>query len=216
VAAIQGERPDASAIGAIFGEVSRYVAVVVGAFLLFFVVARRAALRALALLGPRVSVFDEEVSSLERVEAVKDSDRVVPHHPNVRYKDIDVWVWGHSHAPSLNRVRAASRDGIAANCGCWLRQVRPVAAHLRAPPVFVPRFVLTHVRVQADPAGLRVELWEHGREAPARLSWIERLAVLGKGSRSPRPRSGLVASMTLARDPRHQELAPPAAPSRCG
>jgi UDP-2,3-diacylglucosamine pyrophosphatase LpxH len=214
IAAFQGEPPDPSGVGAIVAEVGRYVAIVVVTFFLFFVVVRRAALRALTLLGPRASVFDEEVASLDRVEAVKDSDRVVPHHPNVRYRDIDVWVWGHSHAPSLNRVRGASRDGIAANCGCWLRQVRPVSAHFRAPPVFVPRFVLTHVRVHADPAGLRVELWEHARRAPWRLSWIERLAVLGKGSLTPHPRSGLVASLTLARDPRPQEIATPAAAER--
>jgi hypothetical protein len=205
VAAIQSVRPDPSTIQALFLEVGRYVALLVVAFFLFFVIARRAALRAVSMLGPGVSVFDEEVASLERVEALKDNDNVVPHHPYIRYRDIDVWVWGHSHAPSLNWVPRASRDpGIAANCGCWLRQVRPVAAHFRAPPVFVPRFVLTHIRVRLDADGVRVELWDRARRAPWRLTWIERLAILGARDDSAPDGSRLVGSAKMTRNASRQ------------
>jgi hypothetical protein len=67
--------------------------------------------------------------------------------------------------------------------------------------VFVPRFVLTHVRVLADPDGLRVELWEHVRQAPSRLRWIERLAILGtdRGASAASTGTRMIGSARIAR-----------------
>ena len=104
----------------------------------------------------------------------------VPNVRDVAYRDIDVFVWGHSHAPSLTVLEREADTAIAANTGCWLRQLQPVRAHLRAPPIFVSRFVLTHVRVRRVDGGLQTELWEHARQAPQRLLWPERLAILGR------------------------------------
>jgi hypothetical protein len=85
--------------------------------------------------------------------------------------------------------------GVLVNSGCWLTQLQPVPARLRAPPVFVSRFVQTHVRVYRTPVGLEVELWEHPRPARQRPLNAERLAVLGRlpaepdGAGAPRVRA---------------------------
>jgi hypothetical protein len=48
------------------------------------------------------------------------------------------------------------------------------------PPVFVSRFVQTHVRVYRDNGAIQVELWEHPRASPRRLRVAERIAVAGR------------------------------------
>jgi hypothetical protein len=70
--------------------------------------------------------------------------------------DIRVFVSGHTHAPSLTQF---GERGVLVNSGCWLRQLQRVPARLGAPPVFISRFVQTHVRVHRAPAGLEVGLW---------------------------------------------------------
>jgi hypothetical protein len=67
------------------------------------------------------------------------------------------------------------------NSGCWLRQLQPVSPRLKGPPVFVSRFVLTHVRVYVQGSSLRVELWEQPKPAEQRLTRIERLLSWAAG-----------------------------------
>jgi UDP-2,3-diacylglucosamine pyrophosphatase LpxH len=96
--------------------------------------------------------------------------------------EIGVFVSGHTHAPALGHF---GHDGVIVNSGCWLRQLHPVQAHLGMPPVFVSRFVQTHVRVYRASAGLEVEVWEHPRPARQRLLLGERLAILGRLPEEP-------------------------------
>ena len=74
------------------------------------------------------------------------------------------------------------------NSGCWLRQLQPVSPRFKGPPVFVSRFVLTHVRVYVQGSSLRVELWEQPKPAEQRLTRIERL--LSAYRRPPQPPAG--------------------------
>jgi UDP-2,3-diacylglucosamine pyrophosphatase LpxH len=110
--------------------------------------------------------------------------------------DICVFVSGHTHAPSLTEFdRGRGSPGALVNSGCWLRQLQPVAAHLGAPPVYVGRFVQTHVRLSRSSEGIEVELWEHPRPSPQRLRAVERLVTAGRRpveqgeERSPRVRA---------------------------
>jgi Calcineurin-like phosphoesterase len=110
--------------------------------------------------------------------------------------DICIFVSGHTHAPSLTRFNSGSGlHGAIVNSGCWLRQLQPVAARLGAPPVYVGRFVQTHVRLSRGSEGIEVELWEHPRPSPQRLRAVERLAIAGRlpreqgEDRSPRVRA---------------------------
>lgn len=103
--------------------------------------------------------------------------------------EVGVFVSGHTHAPSLTHFRGPTgRQGAIVNSGCWLRQLQPVPARLGVPPVFVSRFVQTHVRVYRDNQTTQVELWERERPVTQRLRAAERLAVAGR--LAPEPDAG--------------------------
>ena len=115
-------------------------------------------------------------------------------------ESIDVFVSGHTHLPSLVELqRSDGEKAVMVNSGCWLRQLQPVSPHLKGPPVFVSKFVLTHVRVYVQGSSLRVELWEHPKPAEQRLTRIERL--LSWNRRPPQPPANakprVLASSTL-------------------
>ena len=75
--------------------------------------------------------------------------------------ELAVFVSGHTHAPAISTLaHADARVTVIVNTGCWLRQLQPVEALLGAPPVFVPTFVHSHVRVRAGLDSLTVELWD--------------------------------------------------------
>lgn len=77
-----------------------------------------------------------------------------------------------------------------------MRQLQPVSPHLKGPPVFVSKFVLTHVRVYVQGSSLRVELWEHPKPAEQRLTRIERLLSLDR--RPPQPPAGSKPRVRMA------------------
>jgi UDP-2,3-diacylglucosamine pyrophosphatase LpxH len=120
--------------------------------------------------------------------------------------EIAVFVSGHTHAPSLTRFRRAN-DGYGAqvNSGCWLSQLQPIGARFGAPPVFVSRFVQTHVRILRHPAEIEVELWEHPRAHSQRLTLSERLVASGRvpaqpgGDLAPRVRQRLAVAAPARR-----------------
>jgi hypothetical protein len=96
-------------------------------------------------------------------------------------RQIDVFVSGHTHAPALSEIRRENGDvAIIVNSGCWLRQLQPIQAHFRGPPVFVSKFVQTHVRVFLRDSAIRVVLWEHLKPARVRLRAAERIWILGR------------------------------------
>jgi hypothetical protein len=60
-----------------------------------------------------------------------------------------------------------------------------VPARVGAPPVFVSRFVQTHVRVYRGDGAIQVELWEDPRPARQRMRVVERLALAGRAPAKP-------------------------------
>ena len=107
--------------------------------------------------------------------------------------------------PAMSELaRADGRRTVIVNTGCWLRQLQPVEARLGGPPVFVPTFVHTHVRVRAGQDGLAVELWDHPRPADRQLPWIERAAIAGRTPAPPPPDAEprLMARSVVARGAR--------------
>jgi hypothetical protein len=109
--------------------------------------------------------------------------------PAVDPTTIDIFVSGHTHLPSFSEVeRPDGRRVVVVNSGCWLRQLQPISPHLKGPPVFVSKFVLTYVLVFAQDGQLRVELWEQPKPAAQSLTRLERL--LSWGRRPPQPPSG--------------------------
>ena len=154
-----------------------------------FLISRRMAVRAASALfalvpgpAPGPARYREDLAIRQLLE----HDRPPPMAGTVSLLEIAVFVAGHTHAPALSKLRRTDgRETVIVNTGCWLRQLRPVEARLGTPPVFVPVFVHTHIRVRSGQAGVEVELWEHPKPAERPLPWIERAAIAGRMPRQP-------------------------------
>jgi UDP-2,3-diacylglucosamine pyrophosphatase LpxH len=156
-------------------------------FALFFLAVRREVRHVSSAVSlkqkPRYSPAD---SSKEKVWSVLRGETSPPMLPSVRPEEIDVFVSGHTHLPSLDELeKPDGRRAVMVNSGCWLRQLQPVSPRLKGPPVFVSRFVLTHVRVYVQGSSLHVELWEQPKPAEQRLTRIEHLLSLGRRPSQP-------------------------------
>ena len=171
----------------LFIDIGFYGLVILLIFAIFFLVVRRMVRRTLATVSlkqkPRYSPAE---SSREKIRSVLKGEAPAPMLSSSRSEEIDVFVSGHTHLPSLDEVeKPDGGKAVMVNSGCWLRQLQPVSPHLKGPPVFVSKFVLTHVRVYLQGSSLRVELWEHPKPAGQRLTRIERL--LSRYRRPPQP-----------------------------
>jgi hypothetical protein len=196
------------ALRPLFLEVAYVLGLLVVAFAVVFLISRRTAARAVSTMAahlpgqaPGPERYREDVAIRELLE----DDRAPPMAGSASPMEIAVFVSGHSHAPALSELaRADGRRTVIVNTGCWLRQLQPVEARLGGPPVFVPTFVHTHVRVRAGQDGLGVELWNHPRPAGRQLPWIERAAIAGRTPDPPPPDAEprLVARSVVARGAR--------------
>jgi UDP-2,3-diacylglucosamine pyrophosphatase LpxH len=185
----------------LFLDVGLFGLVILLIFGIFFLVIRHAIRKTVESVSPggRRRYSPAEVSQ-NSIRNILTGGTGPPMDPDLRPTTVDVFVSGHTHMPSLAEVeRPDGGRAVMVNSGCFLRQLQPVSPHLKGPPVFVSRFVLTHVRVFVQGGQLRVELWEQPRPAGQRLSRIERL--LSWGRRPPQPPRGaeprLVASATM-------------------
>jgi hypothetical protein len=185
----------------LFIDIALFGLVILFIFAIFFLVIRHAVRRTLATVSPRGKPrYSPAEASLEKIREVLSGETKPPMDPAVDPTTIDVFVSGHTHLPSFSEVeRPDGRRAAVVNSGCWLRQLQPVSPHLKGPPVFVSKFVLTYVRVFAHDAQLRVELWEQPKPAAQSLTRLERL--LSWGRRPPQPPAGskprVQASATL-------------------
>ena len=182
----------------LFGEIAWDALLLVTVFVLFFFAIRRTAARLASSFtqpppGERPGGAKDPArpeGSPGEIQGLLTSGRRPPMGRGIRGREIAVFVSGHTHLPSLSRLPGEAGDGaIVVNSGCWLRQLRPVRAHLGGPPVFVPKFAQTHARAYLDGSGVRVELWEHPRPAPYHLRAAERIAILGRLPAQPAPDS---------------------------
>jgi UDP-2,3-diacylglucosamine pyrophosphatase LpxH len=178
-----------------------FLILIVGIFGVFFLVVRHAVHKTLKAVSPGGSPhYSPAEASQRRIRAVLAGEARPPMDPSFDPTTADVFVSGHTHLPSLAETeRPDGSKAVLVNSGCFLRQLQPIAPRLKGPPIFVSRFVLTHVRVFAREGQLRVELWEQPKPAGQTLTRIERLASMGR--RPPQPSAGakprLVASAEL-------------------
>ncbi|MDQ3737131.1 MAG: metallophosphoesterase [Actinomycetota bacterium] len=175
----------------LFLDIAIFFLVILLIFAIFFVVTRRAVRRTLATVSPGGRPrYSPAEASQEKIRAILRGESRPPMNPSLDPTTIDVFVSGHTHLPSLAaEERADGRRAVMVNSGCFLRQLQPVSPHLKGPPVFFSRFVLTHVRVFVQEGALRVELWEQPKPARQRLTRIERLLSLGRRPQGPLPDS---------------------------
>ena len=186
----------------IFVDMSFYALVILVLFAIFFVLVRRALRRTLRTMSPheRTPHYSPAENSVNKVKEILTGDRNPPMNPSLDPTTVDVFVSGHTHLPSVSEMeRPDGRRCVLVNSGCFLRQLQPVSPHLKGPPVFVSKFVLTHVRVFVENEDLRVELWEQPKPARQNLTRIERLVSWGRRPPQPPPDSKprVMASATL-------------------
>ena len=154
-------------------------------FGVFFFVAARATNRVIRTSAARLRGDAEHELIRSRLQAGDP-----PPSSGSLTSEIAVFVSGHTHAPSLTDFDGPTGEhGAQINSGCWLRQLQPVPGRFGAPPVFVSRFVQTHVRVYRDDGAIQVELWEHPRPSPRQLRVMERLAVVSRLPTEPEHRA---------------------------
>jgi hypothetical protein len=173
----------------LFLDIGLFGLVILGIFAIFFLVIRRAVRKTMATVGsggrPRYSPAEASRNKIQEILLGKDKPPMAPDLDPTR---VDVFVSGHTHLPSLTEVeRPDGRRAVMVNSGCFLRQLQPVTARLKGPPVFVSKFVLTHVRVFAHDGQVRAELWEQPKPAQQRLGRIERLLSWGRRPAQPPP-----------------------------
>ena len=175
----------------LFLDIGIFFLVILLIFAVFFLVIHRAVRRTLATVGPGGRPhYSPAEASQEKVRAILRGESRPPMNSSLDPTTIDVFVSGHTHLPSLADVeRPDGRRAAMINSGCFLRQLHPVSPHLKGPPVFVSRFVLTHVRVFAREGVLRAELWEQPKPASQSLTRIERLLSWGRRPQGPLPDS---------------------------
>jgi UDP-2,3-diacylglucosamine pyrophosphatase LpxH len=191
---------DAGSVGALLLELAFDVGVLLLVFAAFLFVAARATNRVIRASTSRVP-GDAEHELIRSRLAAGDP----PPLSGSLTSEIAVFVSGHTHAPSLTDFDAPSGErGAVVNSGCWLRQLQPVPGRAGMPPVFVSRFVQTHVRVCRDGGAIEVELWEHPRPSPRQLRLVERLAVAGRLPDQPEHRAPprVRARASIERSPR--------------
>jgi len=177
------------ALRPLFLELAYVMGLLVAASAVVFLISRRTATHAGSTLA---SGFPGQAPGPERyredvaIRRLLEDDRPPPMAGNASRLEVAVFASGHTHAPAISELtRADGRRTVIVNTGCWLRQLQPVDARLGAPPVFVPTFVHSHVRVRSSPDGVTVELWNHPKPAERRLPWIERAAIAGRAPRQP-------------------------------
>jgi hypothetical protein len=175
----------------IFLDVVFFAFLILLVFGIFFLAIRRGVRQTLATVdskqGPHYSPAE---ASQEKIRAVLEGEAPPPMSSSEGPAQIDVFVSGHTHLPSLVKLdKGNGKRNVMVNSGCWLRQLQPIVPHLKGPPTFASRFVLTHVRVFVKDSSLQVELWEHPEPADQHPTRIERLLSWKRRPPQPPPRS---------------------------
>ena len=185
----------------VFLDITFFGLVILLIFAAFFLVIRHTVRKTVESISPGSRPrYSPAEASQNKIRSILNGETRPPMAPDLDPATVDVFVSGHTHLPSLAEIqRPDGGRAVMVNSGCFLRQLQPVSPRLKGPPVFVSKFVLTHVRVFAQDGRLRAELWEQPKPAGQRLSRIERL--LSWGRRPPQPPLGakprVVASATV-------------------
>jgi UDP-2,3-diacylglucosamine pyrophosphatase LpxH len=185
----------------LFLDIAFFGLVILLIFAAFFLVIRHAVRKTVESISPGGRPrYSPAEASQNKIRSVLNGEARPPMDADLDPTTVDVFVSGHTHLPSLAEVqRPDGGRAVMVNSGCFLRQLQPVTPHLKGPPVFVSKFVLTHVRVFVQDGRLRAELWEQPKPARQHLSRIERLLSWGRMPPQPHPDAEprVVASATV-------------------
>ena len=111
-------------------------------------------------------VMDKESVYLETAQ------RIFEKHPDVR-----IFLYGHTHHAFIKKVQG----GTVINTGTWLKQLTRIPSRFwLLPDVYYPHYCLNYFVIKEEKGRLVVDCHVVPREAPAELSLLQRLAVLGR------------------------------------
>src|ERR671916_2197734 len=118
-----------------FIDIGLFALLVVLIFAVFFLVVRHAVRRVLATVSFKQKPgYSPATSSKEKIRSVLSAETPPPMDTLGRPEELDVFVSGHTHLPSLDEVeRPDGRRAVMVNSGCWLRQLQPVSPHIKGP-----------------------------------------------------------------------------------
>ena len=96
--------------------------------------------------------------------------------------DIDFFVHGHTHETDLKKISASGKrkDKGYANIGTWHKGLHRLKTMYGFPPVFIPSYELTYLKVFRKGGRIVAQQWEQGKEYKLSLTPLQRLACLGR------------------------------------
>ena len=127
----------------------------------------------------------------EDLAAIKETDYIdAAREIFARDPQVAVFVYGHTHAPSVRRVE----DRAIVNTGTWLKRLEHVPVRFgRLPGVFVPSFNLNYFRIAAEDGRIVIDYHKIDKAPPRELNLLQRLLM----SRRPRAATEAIPARTL-------------------
>ncbi len=104
--------------------------------------------------------------------------------PHVFKKGVkpDIFVYGHTHYPGIERLTVRHRTMCVANCGSWSKQLKSHPTNFKFFPLFLPDYELTYVKVIPEDGEVKIELWQQAKTFRRQYSFMERLALIFRKS----------------------------------
>jgi hypothetical protein len=95
-----------------------------------------------------------------------------------------VFIFGHTHKAFLKRLGPAGQ--VVLNTGTWIKLLRRLPARIGYfPAIYFPSFRLNYFRIQKQNNQLVIHYVEIPKKPERELTWLQRLALLGKQPKAP-------------------------------
>jgi UDP-2,3-diacylglucosamine pyrophosphatase LpxH len=97
---------------------------------------------------------------------------------------VAVFIFGHTHKAFLKRLGPAGQ--VVLNTGTWIKLLRRLPARIGYfPAIYFPSFRLNYFRIQKQNNQLVIHYVEIPKKPERELTWLQRLALLGKQPKAP-------------------------------
>lgn len=97
---------------------------------------------------------------------------------------VAVFIFGHTHKAFLKRLGPAGQ--VVLNTGTWIKLLRRLHARIGYfPAIYYPSFRLNYFHIQPQNNQLVIHYVEIPKKPERELTWLQRLALLGKQPKTP-------------------------------
>jgi UDP-2,3-diacylglucosamine pyrophosphatase LpxH len=99
---------------------------------------------------------------------------------------VAVFIFGHTHKAFIKRLGPAGQ--VVLNTGTWIKLLRRLPARIGYfPAIYFPSFRLNYFQIQEQNNQLVIHYVEISKKPERELTWLQRLALLGKQPKTPEP-----------------------------